>query len=181
MASLKGSKTEANLKEAFAGESQARGKYFYFAAKAREEGYPKIARIFEETAVNEQEHAKIWFKLLEGIGDTSANLKAAAEGEKYENSTMYVNFAKIAREEGFEDIAKRFDQICAIEKEHEKKYNKLLANIKNEAVPISESIEWQCNNCGNTVAAKQAPATCPVCSDADIPWSGYRAYSQVKD
>jgi rubrerythrin len=179
MASLKGSKTEANLNEAFAGESKARGKYFYYAAKAREEGYARIAQIFEETAVNEQEHARIWFKLLEGIGTTADNLKASVDGENYESTDMYVKFAKTAREEGFDDIAKRFEQVAAIESGHETRYLKLLENLKKEPARTDSPL-WQCANCGNTVSARSAPTTCPVCSNADIPWSGYTAYTLVK-
>jgi rubrerythrin len=177
MTNLKGSKTETNLQTAFAGESQARGKYYYFAAKAREEGYPRIARIFEETAVNEQEHAKIWFKLLEGIGNTGANLKTAAGGENYEWTTMYDEFAKTAEDEGFTDIAARFRQVAGIEKKHEERYLKLLKNIDKEPAPAKgNAIAWQCVNCGNTITAKNAPKECPVCAYADIPWSGLQAY-----
>ncbi|MDR2052942.1 MAG: rubrerythrin family protein [Treponema sp.] len=179
MANLKGSKTETNLQTAFAGESQARGKYYYFAAKAREEGYPRIARIFEETAVNEQEHAKIWFKLLEGIGNTEANLKTAIGGENYEWTTMYDEFAKAAEEEGFKDIAARFRQIADIEKKHEERYAKLLKNLTSEAVVKSDATAWQCGNCGNIINAKNAPKECPVCAYADIPWSGLQAYVPV--
>lgn len=174
MAHLNGSRTEANLKAAFAGESQARGRYFYFAAKAREEGYASAARYFEETAVNEQEHAKIWFKLLDGIGNTQENLKAAIEGEHGENSEMYPSFAKTAREEGFEDIAKRFEQIAGIEKTHEEAFRKLLAALGKSETPPEDA--WKCDNCGNIIGAKNAPAACPVCGNADVAWSGYRAY-----
>jgi rubrerythrin len=179
MADLKGSKTEVNLQAAFAGESQARGKYYYFAAKAREEGYSRVARIFEETAVNEQEHAKIWFKLLEGIGTTEANLKTAIGGENYEWTTMYSDFAKTAEEEGFKDIAARFRQIAEIEKKHEERYAKLLKNLGSEAVTKDGATAWQCANCGNIIAAKNAPKECPVCAYADIPWSGLQAYVPV--
>ncbi|GHV76442.1 rubrerythrin [Spirochaetia bacterium] len=180
MANLKGSKTEANLKTAFAGESQARSKYFYFAAKAKEEGYARIAQVFEETGNNEYEHAKLWFKLLDGIGDTPANLKTAAAGEHYEYTDMYVGFAKTAREEGFDQVAERFEQVAGIEKGHEARFLKLLDKAK---APVSKdgAVQWQCTNCGNTLSAKQGPTTCPVCAHADIPWSGHRAYIQVKD
>jgi rubrerythrin len=180
MATLKGSKTEANLKTAFAGESQARGKYFYFAAKAKDEGYPRVAQIFEETGSNEYEHAKIWFKYLEGIGSTADNLKAAAEGEKYEWTDMYAGFAKVAKEEGFTEIAERFEQIGAIEKLHETRYLKLLENL-GKAAPASDFPAWQCVNCGNVINAKAAPNKCPVCGYADIPWSGATAYVPKKD
>ena len=134
MANLKGSKTEANLRTAFAGESEARNKYTYFASKAKKEGYVQIAKIFEETANNEKEHAKIWFKLLGGIGDTAANLQSAAAGENYEWTDMYATFAKEAREEGFDDIAALFEKVGAIEKEHEERYRKLLSNVENKLV-----------------------------------------------
>jgi rubrerythrin len=176
MANLKGSKTEANLKAAFAGESQARGKYFYFAAKAKEEGYGTAARYFEETAVNEQEHAKLWFKYLDGIGGTEDNLKVAIDGENAENSSMYPGFAKTAKEEGFDEIAKRFEQVGGIEKTHEEHFKGLLANLKKGGT----TDEWKCDNCGNIVTAKNAPTTCPVCGTSDIGWSGYKAYKQVK-
>jgi rubrerythrin len=177
MADLKGSKTEINLQTAFAGESQARGKYHYFAAKAREEGYPRIARIFEETAINEQEHAKIWFRLLDGIGNTETNLKEAAGGENYEWTSMYAEFAKTAEEEGFKDIAARFRQIAEIERKHEERYLKLLKSIDKKQAPAKGNvIAWQCANCGNTISAKVAPKECPVCAYADIPWSGLQAY-----
>jgi len=178
MANLNGSKTEANLKAAFAGESQARGKYFYFAAKAKEEGFGKAAAYFEETAQNEQEHAKLWFKYLSGIGSTAENLSAAIAGEHSESADMYPSFAKTAKEEGFTDIAQRFEQVAAIEKTHEEKYKKLLETLGRDS-PISDS--WKCDNCGNIIAAKSAPSTCPVCGNSDIAWSGYRAYKQIKD
>jgi rubrerythrin len=180
MANLKGSKTEENLKAAFAGESQVRGKYYYFAARAREEGYARIARIFEESGNNEYEHAKIWFKFLDGIGNTAANLKAAADGEHFESTEMYVGFAKTAKEEGFTEIAERFDQIARIEKAHESKFLKLLDGLGKEPVQ-KDAPSWQCTNCGNTIAAKEAPPKCPVCACADIPWSGFRAYALVKE
>ena len=177
MANLNGSKTEANLKAAFAGESQARGKYFYFAARAKEEGYGKVARYFEETAQNEQEHAKLWFKYLNGIGTTSENLKVAIAGEHEENAEMYPSFAKTAAEEGFAEIAKRFEQIGVIEKTHEEHYKQLLNTLGKENSPDT----WKCDNCGNIIAAKSAPSTCPVCGNADIAWSGYKAYKQVAE
>lgn len=167
MKDLKGTKTEVNLMTAFAGESQARNKYTYFASKAKKDGYVQIANIFEETANNEKEHAKIWFKLLEGgsIKDTISNLEAAAAGENYEWTEMYATFAKEAREEGFDDIAYLFEGVAAIEKEHEERYKKLLANIKNGAVfERDHDVVWHCNNCGHTVKGKNAPEVCPVCA-----------------
>lgn len=161
---LKGSQTEKNLQTAFAGESQARNKYTYFASQARKDGYEQIADIFEETARNEKEHAKIWFKLLGGIGTTAENLKAAAEGENYEWTDMYAGFAKTAKEEGFTRIAKLFEMVGAIEKRHEERYLKLLDNVNKELVfsKEGESI-WQCANCGHIVVGKKAPGVCPVC------------------
>ena len=173
---LKGSKTEANLQAAFAGESQARNKYTYFASKAKKEGFVQIAAIFEETAKNEQEHAKIWFKLLHGgsIGSTAENLLAAAEGENYEWTDMYYEFAKVAREEGFDDIAKLFDGVAAIEKEHEERYRKLLANVKGDLVFSKDGdAVWQCSNCGHIVVGKKAPEVCPICAHP-------QAYFQVR-
>ena len=180
MAGLKGSKTEANLKTAFAGESQVRGKYHYFAGKAREEGYEAVARYFEEAAVNEQEHAKIWFKLLSGINSTKDNLGAAIEGEAAESNDMYPGFAKTAMEEGFEDIAKMFENVAKIEKNHEEYFRLLLYKIDEGPPPLSAS-KWKCNNCGNVVNAKSAPNTCPVCNHADIPWSASKAYRKWED
>ena len=174
MAELKGSKTEKNLWEAFAGESQARNKYSYFASKAKKEGYVQIANLFEETANNEKEHAKIWFKLLNGIGTTAENLKAAAEGENYEWTDMYDTFAKEADEEGFTDIARLFRGVAAIEKEHEERYRKLLANVEGGLVFSREGeMIWQCGNCGHICVGKSAPNVCPVC---DHP----QAYFQIK-
>ena len=171
---LKGSKTEANLLAAFAGESQARNKYTYFASKAKKEGYVQIANLFEETANNEKEHAKIWFKLLDGIGSTAENLKAAAEGENYEWTDMYATFAKEAREEGFDPIANLFEMVGEIEKEHEQRYLKLLANVENGLVFSKEGdTVWQCSNCGHIVIGKKAPEVCPVCAHP-------QAYFQVK-
>ena len=165
MANLKGSKTEANLQTAFAGESMARNKYTYYASKAKKDGYVQISKIFEETANNEKEHAKIWFKLLEGIGSTAENLKAAAAGENYEWTDMYATFAKEAHEEGFEDIAFLFEQVGKIEKEHEERYRKLLSNVENELVFSRDGdCIWQCSNCGHIVVGKKAPEVCPVCA-----------------
>lgn len=166
MANLKGSKTEANLAAAFAGESQATNKYTYFAGKARKEGFVQIANIFEETAGNEREHAKLWYKLLnDGVGSTIENLKAAAAGENEEWTHMYAEFAKEAREEGFEDIAKLFEGVLAIEREHEKRYLQLLANIENGLVFSKDGDTiWKCGNCGHIHVGKKAPDVCPVCS-----------------
>ena len=166
MKELKGSKTEANLMAAFAGESQARNKYTYFASKARKEGFVQIADIFEETANNEKEHAKIWFKLLHnGIGSTEDNLLAAAEGENYEWTDMYKQFAEEAHEEGFENIPKLFEGVTKIEKEHEERYRALLENVKTGAVfeRKSETV-WQCANCGHIYVGTTAPEVCPVCA-----------------
>lgn len=164
---LKGSKTEKNLQVAFAGESQARNKYTYFASKARKEGYEQIAAIFEETANNEKEHAELWFKRLNGIGTTAENLKAAAEGENFEWTDMYNDFAKVAREEGFEDIAKQFEGVAAIEKHHEERYRKLLKNVEDKLVFSKDGDAiWQCRNCGHIVVGKDAPKVCPVCAHA---------------
>ena len=163
---LKGSKTETNLLAAFAGESEARNKYTYFASKAKKDGYVQIAKIFEETADNEKEHAKIWFKLLnDGIGSTEENLKAAAAGENYEWTDMYATFAKEAREEGFDQIAALFEMVGEIEKEHEARYLKLLKNIENGLVFSKEGDTiWKCSNCGHIVIGKNAPEVCPVCA-----------------
>ena len=162
---LKGTKTERNLAEAFAGESQARNKYTYFASVAKKEGFQQIAAIFEQTANNEKEHAKLWFKALEGIGDTAANLKAAAEGENYEWTEMYDQFAKDAEEEGFTALAAQFRMVAAIEKTHEERYRKLLANVEMQQVfeKAGEAI-WECRNCGHLVMGKKAPLACPVCA-----------------
>ncbi len=163
---LKGSQTEANLWAAFAGESQARNKYTYYASKAKKDGYVQIANLFEETANNEKEHAKIWFKLLHdgGIPDTITNLEDAAAGENYEWTDMYDGFAKTAREEGFTKIAKLFEMVGQIEKEHEERYRRLVANIKEGIVFSREGDTiWQCGNCGHIVIGKKAPEICPVC------------------
>ena len=166
MPELKGSKTEANLMTAFAGESQARNKYTYYASKAKKDGYVQIAAIFEETANNEKEHAKMWFKLLHGgIGDTVDNLKDAAAGENYEWTDMYAGFAKTAREEGFDHIADLFEGVAKIEKEHEERYLKLVKN-REEGLVFSRDgdVIWQCANCGHIVIGKKAPEVCPVCA-----------------
>lgn len=175
MPELKGSKTEANLMTAFAGESQARNKYTYYASKAKKDGYVQIAALFEETANNEKEHAKIWFKLLhDGIQDTVTNLKDAAAGENYEWTDMYASFAKTAREEGFDHIAYLFEEVGKIEKEHEERYRKLLENIEGNRVFIKEDVViWQCSNCGHIHVGKEAPEVCPVCAHP-------KAYFQVQ-
>ena len=161
---LKGSKTEKNLMEAFAGESQARNKYSYFASKAKKEGFEQIAAIFNQTADNEKEHAKLWFKLLGGIGNTAENLLAAAEGENYEWTDMYDTFAKEAEEEGFVEIAAKFRAVAKIERSHEERYRALLGNVEMQKVfEKSEEIMWECRNCGHLVMGKKAPEVCPVC------------------
>ena len=161
---LKGSKTEKNLMEAFAGESQARNKYSYFASKAKKEGFEQIAAIFNQTADNEKEHAKMWFKLLGGIGSTAENLLAAAEGENYEWTDMYATFAKEAEEEGFVEIAAKFRAVAKIERSHEERYRALLSNVEMQKVfEKSEEIMWECRNCGHLVMGKKAPEVCPVC------------------
>ena len=164
---LKGSRTEANLMTAFAGESQARNKYTYYASKAKKDGYVQIAQIFEETANNEKEHAKIWFKLLHdgGIPTTVENLKDAAEGENYEWTEMYAEFAVVAKEEGFNDIAALFEMVAKIEKDHEERYKKLLANIEGGLVFSRDGdMMWICSNCGHVHIGKDAPEICPVCA-----------------
>ena len=164
---LKGSKTETNLLTAFAGESQARNKYTYFASTARSEGYEQIAAIFEETANNEKEHAKLWFKALHGgdIPDTLTNLKDAASGENYEWTDMYAEFTKTAKEEGFDHIAYLFEEVAKIEKEHENRYLKLLESVKEEKVFKSDAPKmWVCRNCGHVHYGEEAPAICPVCA-----------------
>ena len=166
MPELKGTKTEKNLLEAFAGESQARNKYTYYASKAKKDGYVQISKIFEETANNEKEHAKIWFKLLHdgGVPDTMTNLLDAAEGENYEWTDMYDRMAKEAKEEGFDHIAYLFEEVGKIEKEHEERYRKLLKNIKDEVVFSKDNdVIWQCSNCGHIKVGKKAPEVCPVC------------------
>jgi len=163
---LKGSKTEANLMAAFAGESQARNKYTYYASRARKDGFEQIALIFEETANNEKEHAKMWFKLLheDSVPDTETNLKDAAAGENYEHDVMYAEFAKIAREEGFAKIATLFDGVAAVEKSHADRYTTLLENLRNERIfEKDKEIVWYCSNCGHLHTATKAPKICPVC------------------
>ncbi len=176
MADIKGSKTEANLMTAFAGESQARNKYTYYASKAKKDGYQQIAALFEETANNEKEHAKIWFKLLNGgsVPSTIDNLKDAADGENYEWTDMYAGFAKTAREEGFDDIAVLFEMVAEIEKAHEERYRKLLKNIEDGIVFSKDGdMIWECRNCGHIVVGKKAPEVCPVCAHP-------QSYFQVK-
>ena len=173
---LKGSKTEKNLMEAFAGESQARNKYTFFASQAKKDGYEQIAAIFQETADNEKEHAKLWFKLLNGgaIGSTEENLKAAAAGENYEWTDMYAEFAKTAKEEGFARIAYLFEEVGKIEKEHEERYKKLIENMEDGLVFSRDGDRiWKCRNCGHIVIGKSAPEICPVCSHP-------KAYFEIK-
>ncbi len=172
---LKGSKTEANLQAAFAGESMATNKYTYFASKAKKDGYQQIAAIFEETAANEREHAKMWYKLINGgIDSTLENLGHAAEGENYEWTDMYSEFAKVAREEGFEQIAALFEGVAAIEKEHEERYHRLITNIEQGVVFSKDGDTiWQCRNCGHICIGKEAPEVCPVCAHP-------QSYFQVK-
>ena len=163
----KGTKTEKNLEAAFAGESQARNKYTYFASKAKKDGYEQIAAIFEETAGNEKEHAKMWFKELHdgAVPSTVDNLRAAADGENYEWTDMYVEFAKTAREEGFEELAKKFEAVAEIEKHHEERYRKLIANIESGEVWVRVGKNrWQCRNCGAIIEGEKAPEKCPVCA-----------------
>ena len=167
MQNLKGTKTEKNLMEAFAGESMARNKYTYFASKAKKDGFEQISKIFLETADNEKEHAKMWYKYLNGgsVSDTPANLLAAAEGENAEWTDMYARMAAEARAEGFDEIAEKFEQVGAIEKHHEERYRKLLKNIEDKVVFSREGdCIWQCSNCGHIVVGKQAPEECPVCN-----------------
>ena len=164
MPELKGSKTEQNLWTAFAGESQARNKYTYFASKAKKDGFVQISKIFEETAANEKEHAEIWFKLLGGIGSTAENLAAAAEGENYEWTDMYDGFAKDAEEEGFTELAAQFRAVAAIEKTHEERYRALLNNVEQKTVFEKSGVTvWECRNCGHIVVGTAAPEVCPVC------------------
>lgn len=171
---LKGSKTEQNLMTAFAGESQARNKYTYFASVAKKEGYEQIAAIFTETADNEKEHAKMWFKELKGIGTTAENLLHAAEGENYEWTDMYAKFADEAEEEGFKILATKFRMVAAIEKTHEERYRKLLNNVEMQKVfEKSDEVMWVCRNCGHLVIGKAAPKACPVCAHP-------QAYFEVK-
>ena len=171
---LKGSRTERNLREAFAGETQARSKYDYFASVAKKEGYEQIAAIFQATANNEKEHAKMWFKALSGIGTTAENLASAAAGENYEWTDMYDRMAQEAEEEGFDHIAFLFSEVAKIEKEHEERYRKLLANIEGGLVFSRDGdMVWQCSNCGHIVIGKNAPEVCPVCAHP-------KAYFQLK-
>lgn len=175
---LKGTKTEANLLEAFAGESMARNKYTYYASKAKKDGYVQIASLFEETAANEREHAKMWFKLLHdgAVPSTTENLADAANGENFEWTDMYDRMAREAREEGFEDIAKKFEMVGAIEKHHEERYRKLLKNIEDKKVFSKDGDTiWQCANCGHIVIGKQAPEVCPVC---DHPQSYFQVLAE---
>ena len=159
-----GTKTEKNLMAAFSGESEARNKYTYFASKAKKEGFEQIAAIFQKTADNEKEHAKMWFKELNGLGDTAENLLSAAEGENYEWTDMYAGFAKTAEEEGFDELAAKFRMVAAIEKSHEERYRALLNNVEMQAVfAKSEETMWECRNCGHLVIGKKAPEVCPVC------------------
>ncbi len=165
MSKYAGTKTEKNLLAAFAGESEARNKYTYFASKAKKEGYEQIAAMFLKTADNEKEHAKLWFKELEGIGDTKANLKAAADGENYEWTDMYETFAKEAEEEGFADLATKFRLVGAIEKHHEERYRALLNNVETSAVFEKSEVKiWECRNCGHIVIGTKAPDVCPTCN-----------------
>ncbi len=174
MKDLKGTKTLENLIIAFAGESQARNKYTYYASRAKKDGYVQIQKIFEETAANEKEHAELWFKLAEGIGTTEENLLAAAAGENFEWTQMYKEMAATAREEGFDEIADQMEGVAAIEKEHEERYRKLAENIQNGKVfKKDEEVVWQCSNCGHQVVGTEAPDECPVCHHA-------QAYFQVK-
>ena len=174
MKDLKGTKTLENLMIAFAGESQARNKYTYYASKAKKEGYVQIQKIFEETAANEKEHAELWFKLAHGIGTTMENLLDAAEGENYEWTDMYAEMAKTAREEGFPEIAAQMEGVAAVEKEHEERYRKLADNIKNGKVfKRDEPVLWQCSNCGHQYVGTEAPEVCPVCKHP-------KAYFQIK-
>ncbi len=163
--SLKGTKTEQNLMTAFAGESQARNKYTYFASVAKKEGYEQISALFAKTADNEKEHAKMWFKLLGGLGNTAQNLADAAAGENYEWTDMYATFAKEADEEGFHDIAEKFRAVAEIEKAHEERYRKLLSNVEMQKVfEKGEMAMWECRNCGHLVMGVKAPDVCPVCA-----------------
>ena len=165
MSKYKGTRTEQNLHAAFAGESQARNKYTYFASVAKKEGYEQIAALFLKTAENEKEHAKLWFKELEGISDTAHNLEAAAEGENYEWTDMYEEFARVAEEEGFTELARKFRLVAAIEKHHEERYRALLKNVETKAVfEKSEVKVWECRNCGHIVVGTKAPEVCPTCN-----------------
>ena len=176
MKSLKGTKTEKNLQEAFAGESMARNKYTFFASKAKKDGYVQLSNIFLETAANEKEHAELWYKYLNGgkVSDTATNLEDAAGGENFEWTDMYARMAREAREEGFDEIADKMEGVAAIEKEHEERYRRLLDNVRKEMVFSRDNdVIWQCSNCGHIVIGKKAPEECPVCNHA-------QAYFQVK-
>ncbi|MCR4959595.1 MAG: rubrerythrin family protein [Prevotella sp.] len=176
MKDLKGTKTEKNLQEAFAGESMARNKYTFFASKAKKDGYVQISNIFLETAANEKEHAELWYKYLNGgkVSDTATNLEDAASGENFEWTDMYARMAREAREEGFDEIAAKMEGVAAIEKEHEERYRRLLDNVRKEMVFSRDNdVIWQCSNCGHIVIGKKAPEECPVCNHA-------QAYFQVK-
>ena len=176
MKSLKGTKTEKNMQEAFAGESMARNKYTFFASKAKKDGYVQISNIFLETAANEKEHAELWYKYLNGgkVSDTATNLEDAASGENFEWTDMYARMAREAREEGFDEIAAKMEGVAAIEKEHEERYRRLLDNVRKETVFSRDNdVIWQCSNCGHIVIGKKAPEECPVCNHA-------QAYFQVK-
>jgi len=173
MPELKGSRTEQNLRDAFSGESQARNKYTFYASTAKKEGYEQIAAIFQETADNEKEHAKIWLKKLGGISDTITNLKDAAAGENYEWTQMYKNFAEVAREEGFDEIAELFERVATVEAHHEERYLKLVANLENELVfKRGDKVLWICRNCGYIYEGSEAPNVCPLCAHP-------RAYFQL--
>jgi rubrerythrin len=175
MKELKGTKTYENLQTAFSGESQARNKYTFYASKAKKDGYVQISRLFEETAANEKEHAELWFKYFHGIGDTTENLKDAAEGEHYEWTEMYAEFAKTAREEGFDEIARQMENVAKVEAEHEKRYLKLKANIESgEVFERKEPVKWQCSNCGFIYEGKKAVDECPACKHA-------KAYFQLME
>ena len=170
-----GTQTEKNLEAAFAGESQARNKYTYFASKAKKEGYEQIAALFLKTADNEKEHAKMWFKELNGIGDTKDNLEAAANGENFEWTDMYEGFAKTAEEEGFAELAEKFRGVAAIEKAHEERYRKLLHNVEMQEVFAKSEVKvWECRNCGHIVVGTNAPEVCPVCAHP-------QSYFEVKE
>ena len=176
MKSLKGTKTEKNLQEAFAGESMARNKYTFFASKAKKDGFVQISNIFLEMAANEKEHAELWYKYLNGgkVSDTATNLEDAAGGENFEWTDMYARMAREAREEGFDEIAAKMEGVAAIEKEHEERYRRLLDNVRKELVFSRDNdVIWQCSNCGHIVIGKKAPEECPVCNHA-------QAYFQVK-
>ena len=170
-----GTQTEKNLEAAFAGESMARNKYTYFASKAKKEGFEQIAALFLKTADNEKEHAKMWFKELNGIGETTDNLKAAADGENFEWTDMYEGFAKTAEAEGFAELAKKFRMVAAIEKAHEERYRKLLQNVETAAVFAKSEVKvWECRNCGHIVVGEKAPEVCPVCAHP-------QAYFEVRE